>query len=60
VISAPLWANGSDFLETWISDVQFANEFSSMHSLKGGKIGYFTYISTRQPEMKMKDEGGSA
>ncbi len=39
---------GADFLETWISNVQFANQFSRMHSLDGGKIGYFTYIGPRQ------------
>ena len=39
---------GADFLEAWISNVQFANEFSIMHSLANGKIGYFTYIGPRQ------------
>jgi molybdopterin-containing oxidoreductase family iron-sulfur binding subunit len=39
---------GADFLETWISNVEFANQFSAMHSLRNGKIGYFTYIGPRR------------
>jgi Fe-S-cluster-containing dehydrogenase component/anaerobic selenocysteine-containing dehydrogenase len=38
---------GADFLETWVSNVQFASQFSEMHSLKNGAIGRFDYIGPR-------------
>jgi len=37
----------ADFLETWISPVQFAYEFSESHSLRGGRTGHFAYIGPR-------------
>ncbi|OPY89549.1 MAG: Tetrathionate reductase subunit B precursor [Syntrophaceae bacterium PtaU1.Bin231] len=39
---------GADFLETWVSNVQYAFQYSSMHSLRNGRIGYFTYIGPRR------------
>ncbi len=37
----------ADFLESWISNVQFGYEFSNMHALKSGKIGRFDYVGPR-------------
>ncbi len=39
---------GADFLETWLSNVEFSYQFSQMHSLRNGTIGTFTYIGPRQ------------
>jgi anaerobic selenocysteine-containing dehydrogenase/Fe-S-cluster-containing dehydrogenase component len=38
---------GADFLETWVSNVQFADRFAGMHSLKDGRIGRFDYVGPR-------------
>ena len=38
---------GVDFLETWISPVQFASQFKKMHEYKNGKIGEFIYFGPR-------------
>jgi anaerobic selenocysteine-containing dehydrogenase/Fe-S-cluster-containing dehydrogenase component len=38
---------GTDFLETWVSPVQFAYEFSQMHSYKDGGMGRFAYVGPR-------------
>jgi len=37
----------ADFLESWISSVQFSYQFSQMHSYKDGKIGWMTYVGPR-------------
>jgi len=36
-----------DFLETWISPVQYAYEFSQMHSYRDGNVGRFAYVGPR-------------
>ena len=40
---------GVDFLETWISPVQFANQFAAMRSRRGiaGRRGRFVYVGPR-------------
>lgn len=38
---------GADFLETWVSNVQFAWQFAEMHEMKDGKIGKYDYVGPR-------------
>ncbi len=38
---------GADFLESWISNVQYAYEFSNMHAFRNGSIGRFDYVGPR-------------
>ena len=38
---------GADFLESWVSNVQFAWQFADMHELKDGRIGRFDYVGPR-------------
>ena len=38
---------GADFLETWISPVQFARRFAEMRSPRNGKVGRFVYVGPR-------------
>ncbi|HXV83419.1 MAG TPA: molybdopterin-dependent oxidoreductase, partial [Candidatus Binatia bacterium] len=38
---------GADFLETWLSPVEYARGFSSMRSLRNGKMGRFYYAGPR-------------
>jgi len=38
---------GADFLESWISNVQFTSMFSAMHSFRGKGTGRFTYVGPR-------------
>jgi Fe-S-cluster-containing dehydrogenase component/anaerobic selenocysteine-containing dehydrogenase len=37
----------ADFLETWLSNVQFAQQFSKMHSYDGRNIGLMAYVGPR-------------
>jgi Anaerobic dehydrogenases, typically selenocysteine-containing len=39
---------GADFLETWLSPVEYARKFKEMHSLHDGKKGFFVHISPYQ------------
>jgi anaerobic selenocysteine-containing dehydrogenase/Fe-S-cluster-containing dehydrogenase component len=36
---------GADFLETWISPVEYARKFKDMHALQAGRKGVFVHIS---------------
>ncbi|MCX5909505.1 MAG: molybdopterin-dependent oxidoreductase, partial [Deltaproteobacteria bacterium] len=38
---------GANFLETWISNVQFAREFSAFHAPRDGGKGFFVYVGPR-------------
>jgi molybdopterin-containing oxidoreductase family iron-sulfur binding subunit len=38
---------GADFLETWLSPVEYAGGFAAMHTLKGGKAGNFIHVEPR-------------
>jgi anaerobic selenocysteine-containing dehydrogenase/Fe-S-cluster-containing dehydrogenase component len=38
---------GANFLETWISNVQFARQFSAFHEPKDGKKNPFVYVGPR-------------
>ncbi|MFO0753880.1 MAG: molybdopterin-dependent oxidoreductase, partial [Thermodesulfovibrionales bacterium] len=38
---------GADFLETWVSNVQFAADFGELRALRDGKVGRFTYVGPR-------------
>ena len=38
---------GADFLETWISPVEYARQFAQMHSLRDGKMGRMVYVGPR-------------
>jgi molybdopterin-containing oxidoreductase family iron-sulfur binding subunit len=39
---------GADFLETWISPVEYAQKFKQMHALKNGEKGLFIHVSPFQ------------
>ena len=39
---------GADFLETWLSPVEYARKFKKMHALKNGEKGFFIHISPYQ------------
>ncbi len=39
---------GADFLETWLSPVEYARQFKAMHAAKGGTKGLFFHISAHQ------------
>jgi anaerobic selenocysteine-containing dehydrogenase/Fe-S-cluster-containing dehydrogenase component len=39
---------GADFLETWLSPVEYAQKFKDMHALKNGKKNPFFHISSYQ------------
>ena len=39
---------GADFLETWLSPVEYARKFKEMHALHDGKKGFFVCISPYQ------------
>ncbi|MFH0996704.1 MAG: 4Fe-4S dicluster domain-containing protein [Pseudomonadota bacterium] len=36
---------GADFLETWLSPVEYAQKFKAMHALRNGKKGAFIQVS---------------
>jgi molybdopterin-containing oxidoreductase family iron-sulfur binding subunit len=38
---------GADFIETWLSPVEYTKEFSVMHSVKDKSIGNFVYVDSR-------------
>jgi molybdopterin-containing oxidoreductase family iron-sulfur binding subunit len=38
---------GADFLETWVSPVQYARQFAEMRSLRDGKTGRMVYVGPR-------------
>jgi anaerobic selenocysteine-containing dehydrogenase/Fe-S-cluster-containing dehydrogenase component len=38
---------GANFLETWLSNVQYARQFSVFHELKDGGKNYFAYFGPR-------------
>ncbi len=40
-----LVAFGADFLETWLSPVEYALKFKSMHAYRDGEKGLFVYVS---------------
>ena len=39
---------GADFLETWLSPVEYARKFKDMHALQNGKKGVFIQVSPFQ------------
>jgi len=39
---------GADFLETWLSPVEYAGKFKAMHALKDGRKGRFVQVSPFQ------------
>lgn len=38
---------GADFLETWLSPIEYARQFALQHSYKDGKMGSFVYVGPR-------------
>ncbi len=38
---------GCDFLETWVSPVEFTGQFAQMHAYEQGKMGRFVYVGPR-------------
>ncbi len=38
---------GADFLETWLSPVEYARHFASMRSYRQGRMGRFAYVGPR-------------
>ena len=39
---------GADFIETWLSNVQYARTFARMHSFRDGRAGTFIHVEPRQ------------
>lgn len=39
---------GADFLETWLSPVEYARKFKQMHAIKNGRKGRFVYVGPYQ------------
>ena len=39
---------GADFLETWLSPVEYARKFKAMHAVRKGKKGRFIFVSPYQ------------
>ena len=39
---------GADFLETWLSPVEYARQFKTMHALHNGKKGLFMHVGPYQ------------
>jgi Fe-S-cluster-containing dehydrogenase component len=39
---------GADFLETWLSPVEYARKFKAMHAVAGGRKGLFFCVSPHQ------------
>ena len=39
---------GADFLETWLSPVEYAHKFKEMHALRNGEKGFFAHIGPYQ------------
>jgi anaerobic selenocysteine-containing dehydrogenase/Fe-S-cluster-containing dehydrogenase component len=39
---------GADFVETWLSPIEYAEKFKAMHALKNGKKGLFFHVSPYQ------------
>jgi molybdopterin-containing oxidoreductase family iron-sulfur binding subunit len=42
-----IFSFGADFLETWLSPVEFARQFASMRTYREGRIGRFVHIGPR-------------
>src|SRR5437867_2023762 len=39
---------GADFIETWLSNVDYARTFARMHSFRDGRAGTFIHVEPRQ------------
>jgi len=39
---------GADFLETWLSPVEYARKFKMMHAFRDGKKGFFVHVGPYQ------------
>ena len=39
---------GADFLETWLSPVEYARKFKEMHAFRGGRKGFFCHVGPYQ------------
>jgi molybdopterin-containing oxidoreductase family iron-sulfur binding subunit len=39
---------GADFLETWLSNVNYARTFGMMHAFRGGRVGTLIHVEPRQ------------
>ena len=39
---------GADFIETWLSNVNYARTFGRMHGFRGGRAGTFIHVEPRQ------------
>jgi anaerobic selenocysteine-containing dehydrogenase/Fe-S-cluster-containing dehydrogenase component len=39
---------GADFLETWLSPVEYARKFKQTHAVHGGRKGFFVHVSPYQ------------
>ncbi|MGE5842706.1 MAG: hypothetical protein ACM335_10530, partial [Deltaproteobacteria bacterium] len=39
---------GADFLETWLSPVEYARKFKKMHAVEHGKKGFFVHVGPYQ------------
>jgi molybdopterin-containing oxidoreductase family iron-sulfur binding subunit len=40
---------GADFLETWLSPVEYGRKFKQMHAINQGRKGFFVHIGPYQP-----------
>jgi anaerobic selenocysteine-containing dehydrogenase/Fe-S-cluster-containing dehydrogenase component len=39
---------GADFLETWLSPIEYARKFAAMHAIRDGEKGFFVQVSPYQ------------
>jgi anaerobic selenocysteine-containing dehydrogenase/Fe-S-cluster-containing dehydrogenase component len=39
---------GADFVETWLSPVEYARKFKEMHGIKNGRKGFFAHVAPYQ------------
>ena len=39
---------GADFLETWLSPVEYARKFKTMHAINDGRKGFFCHVGPYQ------------
>lgn len=39
---------GADFLETWVSPVEYAGQFAAMRAYREGRVGRFAYVGPRR------------
>jgi anaerobic selenocysteine-containing dehydrogenase/Fe-S-cluster-containing dehydrogenase component len=46
--AAVILSFGADFVETWLSNVEYSRNFARMHALRGGRAGTVIHVEPRQ------------